>query len=221
MLFTTSFSGTSGADRVLTNTPGIFLAATTATDSITFSDTTFTGNTFLHVGNSASGNYYDPNTNVDNPGAGAPQNGGSWTSVFNYAGTGTFSLESISVGAVRFSSAGLFSSPGGGVRDINFTVEYSLNGGGAWTSIGTTNWDSTASDNGNNVVPLSFTPGAPVAVNLATNQLSLRFTAENTGASLGAYIGMNTVAINGVVPEPSTALLGAIRMLALLRRRRA
>lgn len=220
VLWTTTFSGTDGTDRVLTNTPGT-IVGTTATDILTFQDTSFSGNAFLHNGSTASGIYYSPNTNVDNPSAGGGQNTGSWTSVFNYgAGSTSFSLESISLGLVRFGSTGSFSDGTDGlVRDINFTVEYSLNGGGAWTPIETKTLDSTASNPVTNVIPLDFALATPVTVDLANDQFSVRFTAANTGGNTGAYIGMESVSIN--VPEPSTALLGALGMLALLRRRRA
>jgi fibronectin-binding autotransporter adhesin len=48
----------------------------------------------------------------------------------------------------------------------------------------------------------------------------ISYTANNTGVGTGTFTGGNDIALMAVIPEPGTALLGALGVLLLLRRRR-
>jgi hypothetical protein len=137
-LWTTTFTGADGTNRnlVVTNVDGSFTDVLTADDAnLTFQDTSFTGSVFMHSGDMASGTYYSPRTNVDNPGATSPQNGGWWQSEFRYAGgSQAILLSDIVLDMVWSNSSGNLQVGDANVRDITLTLQYSLDAPRARTS---------------------------------------------------------------------------------------
>jgi len=225
VLWTTTFTGTDETARSLVNTTGdaSFTDTVTGTSAnLTFSDTSFTAPNFKNVG---SRTYFSPNTNVDNPAAASPQNGGSWQTEFRYTGgSQTISLESVVFDMAWTNSTGALQVGDTTVRDITLTGEYSLDGGTNWLALAaaqiynmTVNPGTTAQQHQDR----TFTLGSPLEIDNATQDLWIRVKAENSGATAGAYVNIRDITFNGtVVPEPTAALLGSLGLLALLRRRR-
>ncbi len=112
-------------------------------------------------------------------------------------------------------------------------VQYSGDNGANWVFLG--NWD-TSESGGNETIrnsSITLTPGSATPTvrtgnwhNTASQYTGSAFTANSL-----IQIGFNTnnaghiafiddVVISGVIPEPTTALLGGLGLLALLRRRR-
>jgi hypothetical protein len=225
VLWTTAFTGTDETARSLVNTTGDAsftdtLAGMSA--NLTFSDTTFTAPNFKNVG---SRTYFSPNTNVDNPAAASPQNGGSWQTEFRYTGgSQTISLESVVFDMVWTNSTGALQVGDTTVRDITLTGEYSLDGGANWLALAaaqsynmTVNPGTTTQQHQDR----TFTLGSTLTIDNATQDLWIRVKAENSGITAGAYANIRDITFNGtVVPEPTAALLGWLGLLALLRRRR-
>lgn len=223
-LWTTTFTGSSETSRTLINTNG----DSSFTDSLSstyanliFSDTTFTGDPFKNVGSRA---LFSPNTNVDNPGAAAPQNGGSWQSEFLYTGgTQAISLNSLTFAVVRSQSDSTYATGNDAiVRDVFLTAEYSINGGSNWNPIAPSQTvNTTPSINGGNQLQ-TFSFSSPLTLNHASEDLWVRFKAENANGTAGAYVNLRNITFTGtVVPEPSIpALAGSLGVLVLLRRRR-
>ena len=225
ILWTTTFTGTAETSRSLVNTA----VDASFTDSLSgsyanlvFSDTSFTGSAFVNVG---ARSYFSPNTNVDNPAAASPQNGGSWQSEFRYSGgTQTISLDSISFDITRTNNTGVIATTSDGLlRQVLLTAEYSTDGGANWFNIEAAKTANiTLSFTPNSDLTQTYTFASPLVVDHATTDLWIRFKAENAAESTGAYINIHDMSFNGsVVPEPTTALLGSIGLLALLRRRRS
>jgi hypothetical protein len=226
VLWTTSFTGADETARSLVNTTGDAsftdsLAGTSA--NLTFSDATFTSPNFKNVG---SRTYFSPNTNVDNPAAASPQNGGSWQAEFRYSGgSQTISLESVVLDMVWSNSSGTIQAGDAGVRDITLTGEYSLDGGTNWFALAaaqTYNMTVNPGTAAQQHQDRTFTLASALTIDHAAEDLWIRVKAENTGGSAGGYANIRDITFNGgVVPEPASALLGSISLLALLRRRRA
>jgi hypothetical protein len=229
VLWTTTFTGADGTNRNLVNTTGdpSFTDVLTADDAnLTFQDTTFTGTVFMHSGNMATGDHYSPRTNVDNPGAASPQNGGWWQTEFRYTGgTQTVSLENIVLDVVWTNASGNRQVGDAAVRDITLSTEYSLDGGTNWFAVSAAQTFNLTINPGTATQQYqdrTFAPGSPILVNHATQDLWLRVRAENANATAGAYVNLRDITFNGsVIPEPSVALLGGVGLLGLLRRRRA
>lgn len=229
VLWTTTFSGADGTNRNLTNTAGdlSFTDTLTADDAnLTFQDTSFTGTVFMHSGDMATGNHYSPRTNVDNPSPASPQNGGWWQTEFRYTGgTQTVSLENIVLDVVWTNASGNRQVGDLIVRDITLSTEYSLDGGTNWFAVSAAQTYNMTINPGAATVQYqdrAFTPGSAIVVDHATQDLWLRVRAENANLTAGAYVNIRDINFNGtVVPEPSTALLGGIGLLALLKRRRS
>lgn len=224
VLWTTTFSGTTEAARSLAVAAGdpAFTDGLTATSAnLTFSDATFTGSPFVNVGGRTQ---FSPNTNVDNPAAAAPQNGGSWQSEFRYTGgTQSITLDSVRFDITRTANGGAFATATDGLlRQVLLTAEYSLDGGGSWTSISAAKTvDTTASIAANPELAETYTFASPLTIDHATQDLWLRFKAENTAESTGAYINLQEIAFNGsVVPEPAAPALAIAGLVGLLLRRR-
>jgi hypothetical protein len=225
VLWTTTFTGANDTTRTLTNTTGGGAFTDSLSGSyanLTFSDTTFTGSSFKNV---SSGTYFSPNTNVDNPGAGSGQNGGSWQTEFRYTGgTQTISLESIVFDMVWTSSTAAFQVGDATVRDITLTGEYSIDGGANWLALAAAQSYNMTVNPG--TIPQqhqdrTFTLASAVNVNHATQDLWIRVKAENSGATAGGYANIRDITFNGsVVPEPTAALLGSLGLLAFFHRRR-
>jgi hypothetical protein len=227
-LWTTTFSGADGTNRNLINTTGdpSFTDTLTADDAnLTFQDTSFSGTVFMHSGTMASGTYYSPRTNVDNPGAASPQNGGWWQTEFRYSGgSQTIDLASIVLDVVWSNSGGNLQVGDANVRDITLTLDYSLNAGSSWTNVsGPQTFNLTVNPGTTTQQHQDRTYAFASALNVdhATQDLWLRVRAENANLTAGAYVNLRDITFNGsVVPEPSVALLGGLGLLSLIRRRR-
>jgi len=173
--------------------------------NLTFQDTSFTGTVFMHSGSMAAGTDYSPRTNVDNPAAANPQNGGWWQSEFRYTGgSQTIDLTEVEFNVVWTNSSGNFQAGDSSTRDITLTAEYSLNGGASWQQI-------AAAQTYNLTVPGTvaqqpqnrvFTFGSPLTVDHATEDLWLRVKAENANATVGAYVNIKSIAFVGFVVPP-------------------
>lgn len=229
VLWTTTFNGADGTNRNLTNTAGdlSFTDSLGADDAnLTFEDQTFNGTVFMHSGSLGAGNHYSPNTNVDNPGAASPQNAGWWQTEFRYTGgSQTISLDSIVLDVVWSNNLGNIQSIATpGTRDITLRTEYSLDGGANWLAVSAAQTYNltVVGDIAAQYQERTFTPASAIVVDHASQDLWLRVRAENSGINTGAYVNLRDITFNGaVVPEPSSALLGGIGLLALLRRRRS
>ncbi len=143
---------------------------------------------------------------------------------------GGIDLQNISVG---FASGGNLTSAAL-VRGAQ--VRYSFDGFATNMLAGTTTLDDTNSSTSGVLVnngPFTLNDQVPTGgvggTGLTTSNVTFRFygfattTAGTTNAAnQGGAVRFDNVIVNGeVVPEPSTALLGALGVLALLRRRRA
>lgn len=97
---------------------------------------------------------------------------------------------------------------GNGTRFFN--PQYSTNGGSSWT-----NWG------GSITAPTTAAYSRTLSAGL-TDEFLIRFLPKNDGSNIKAYFDNVVISAEGVtIPEPSTALLGGIGFLLLLRRRRA
>lgn len=211
VLWTTNFSGADGNARTLVQNYGDSSFTDTlagADANLTFEDTTFTGSVFMHSGNMGSGRYYSPRTNVDNPTAADPQNGGWWQTEFRYSGgTQAIELSSVTFETVWSNSTGniqtLGNSFGVSIRDILLTAEYSTDNGNTWTPIASPQtYDVTEPDTQDQIQYRTFTPTSPIPVDHATQDLWLRVKAENTGFLSGGYVNIKSIAFNGTAAQP-------------------
>jgi hypothetical protein len=208
-LWTTTFTGADGTNRNLVNINGdaSFTDSLTADDAnLTFQDTTFTGTVFMHSGTMASGTYYSPRTNVDNPAAASPQNGGWWQTEFRYTGgTQSINLSDVVLLMTWSNSSGTIQTGDSTIRDITLTAEYSVDGGASWTAIAsaqTYNMTNSAGTAANQAHNRTFTFASPLAVNHATQDLWLRVRAENTGGTSGGYADIQSMTFVGSVSLP-------------------
>lgn len=207
-LWTTTFSGTEGTNRDITQANGAaaFTDTLSADDAnLIFQDTSFTGTVFMHSGSMATGTYYSPRTNVDNPAAANPQNGGWWQSELRYSGgSQTVDLTEVNLSMVWSNSSGNFQTGDTSVRDITLSAEYSLNGGTSWLAIATAQTYNLTVNGVSSSVPQTraFTFASPLTVDHATEDLSLRVKAENTNATVGAYVNIKSIAFVGFVVPP-------------------
>ncbi len=224
ILWTTSFTGTTETSRSLVNTAvdaGFTDSLSGSYANLTFSDTSFTGSAFVNVGGRTQ---FSPNTNVDNPAASAPQNGGSWQSEFRYSGgSQTISLESVSFDISRTNNTGALAATNDAlIRQVLLTAEYSTDSGANWFSIAAAKTvNVTPSITATPDLTQTYSFASPLQVDHAATDLWIRFKAENTAESTGAYVNVHSISFSGsVVPEPSATLLGSIGLLALLRRKR-
>jgi hypothetical protein len=155
----------------------------------------------------AAGTYYSPRTNVDNPGAASPQNGGWWQTEFRYSGgSQTVELSDVIFRMIWSNSSGNLQAGDSNVRDITLTAESSLDGGTSWTAISppqtynlTVNPGTTAEQHQNR----TFTFAAPLVVDHSTQDLWLRLRAENAGGTAGAYVNVQSVAFQGRIATPA------------------
>lgn len=213
VLWSTRFAGSDGTNRNLVNTNGdsSFTDSLAADDAnLTFEDSTFTGTAFMHAGNMGTGTYYSPNTNVDNPGAAAPRNGGWWRSEFRYTGgSQTVQLSDIKFELVWSNSTGNVQTAGNSygtsVRDITFTAEYSMDGGANWSNAASPQtYDVTEPDGEDQILFRTFTPSSPISVNHAVQDPWLRVKAENAGVTGGAYVKIKSIAFLGTAASTAT-----------------
>jgi arylsulfatase A-like enzyme len=210
LLWTTSFSGLDGSNRILTNQNGApaFTDGMLADDAnLSFQDGSFNGSPFMQNGAMAGGGYYSPNTNVDNPAASAPQNGGWWQAEFRYSGgSQRISLANIALEVVWSNSNGAIQSsdPGTPPRDITLSLEYTLNGGVDWQALAPAQtYGLTEAPGEDQKQTRVFTPGVPLAIDHGTQDFWIRVKAENSGATAGAYVNLESIAFNGfVTPLP-------------------
>ncbi len=212
VLWTTTFSGspaTDGANRILTNTNGdaSFIDILSADDAnLTFQDTSFSGSVFMNAGTMASGAYYSPRTNVDNPAA-VGQNGGWWQTEFRYTGgSQAVDLSGIIFTMAWSNSAGNIQTTGNSfgttIRDITLTAEYSLNGGASWLRVSDPQtYDVTEPDGQEQIQLRTFAPPLPLTVNHATEDLWVRVRAENANGTAGAYVNIQSVAFVGKIND--------------------
>jgi hypothetical protein len=209
-LWVSTFTGTDGNTRSLMNAPGdaSFTDTLAADDAnLAFQDVTFSGTVFMHSGTMAGGAYYSPRTNVDNPGAASPQNGGWWQSEFRYSGgSQKIQLSSVVLRMVWSNSSGNLQVGDATVRDITLTAESSLDGGATWTPISppqTYNLTVNPGTTGEQHQNRTFTFSTPLVVDHATQDLWLRVRAENAGATAGAYVNVQSVTFQGWVVPPA------------------
>ena len=225
ILWTTTFTGTDETSRTLVNTAvdaGFTDSLSGSYANLVFSDASFTGSAFVNVGGRT---HFSPNTNVDNPAAGSPQNGGSWQSEFRYSGGGqSISLESVSFDITRTNNTGTIAATNDAlVRQVLLTAEYSTDGGANWLNIEAAKTvNVTPSITATPDLTQTYTFASPLLVDHASTDLWIRFKAENTAESTGGYVNIHDISFSGsVVPEPGSLLLGSLGLLALLRRRRS
>ena len=213
VLWTTTYTGTDGTNRNLVNSNvnASFTDALTANDAnLTFQDTSFTGTVFMHSGTMASGTYYSPRTNVDNPGAGSPQNTGWWQADFQYSGgTQTIALTDVVMEMVWSNSSGSIQTSGNSfgtnIRDITLTVQASTDGGLNWSNISSPQtYDVTEADGADQIQLRTFSRATPLQVDHATQNLRLRVRAENAGSTVGAYVNIKSISFLGNVVPPVT-----------------
>ncbi len=95
-----------------------------------------------------------------------------------------------------------------------FNPQYSINGGSSWVNLGN-RINSNASTES-----ITETRSVSGATNM-TDQFLFRFVPKNDGGSQDYrfYLDNTSITHDGI-PEPTTALLGGLGLLALLRRRR-
>lgn len=139
---------------------------------------------------------------------------GAWTTV---GATVTFSLGSNPLGYNITSIRSIAAWSGAGFGNQAWTLETQNVGGGSFTTVATTSYQ-----------PHGTGSGSPQASQILLTDLNItgvqavRITANsvNGGANAGAFVFREFDVIGAAIPEPSSALLGALGALALLRRRR-
>lgn len=208
LLWKTTFTGVDGTNRNLINTQG----DTSLTDilsaddaNLIFEDTTFSDSIFMHGGSMASGTYYSPRTNVDNPAA-TGQNGGWWQADFRYTGgSQKVVISSVVLEMLWSNSNGAIQTSATGIRDISLTAQYSLDGGVNWSNIAPPQiYDATEPPGQDQIQLRTFTPAEPISVDHSTQDLWLRVRAENANTTTGAYIDIKSIAFSGNVVPPET-----------------
>jgi MYXO-CTERM domain-containing protein len=152
--------------------------------------------------------------------------GAGWNAVFDFgAGLQSIDLSDVTFNIFRFNSSGATQATDTTVRNVNISAEYTLNGGSSWNALAATqlvNLTNSNTTTGVNIA-LNYALAAPVTINLATDDFKIRYTVLNDAANAGAFNGISSIVFNGevvAVPESSTALLGGLGLLGLLRRRR-
>jgi hypothetical protein len=149
----------------------------------------------------AEGGYFSVNTNVNGSTAGAP----AWTTTNWTLTVGGLDAELSSIVLVsqEGNSGGLIGG-GNGTSNINLSI--------TGTAFSATQLRSTEPD--------TLTYDLTGVTLLANQQYDLVFSVWEE-SSQGHFEGFDSLVINGdLVPEPSIALLGALGMLSILRRRR-
>ena len=150
----------------------------------------------------AEGGYFSGDQNVKGSTEASP----AWSTTWSITvGANDVDLSSIVLASAEANSSGSLDA-GNGSSNINLTI--------AGTTI-----DLTEIRSGN-TTPVDLTYLTPVTLD-ASASYDVTFTVwENS--SQGHFEGFDSVTFNGdVIPEPSATLLGALGLLALLRRRRA
>ncbi len=219
-LWTTTFTDNSAGantDRAMANAPAApFTDNLSATWSLTRSGS---ASPIFLTGTDNNANNFNPNQNVDNAA------GAFWQADFAFTGgTATIDLQGATFNIYRYNNGGNMQTADTLLRTVDFSAWYTTDGGTNWTPIGATqNVNTTASHTTNSpdnlFIPLSFALPALSAVNLGTADFGIRFRAENDATNSGANIGINSFTVN-TIPEPTAALLGALGLLGLMRRRR-
>lgn len=150
-------------------------------------------------------------------------NGGSWTLTFtiqNLHETDVMTLNSVTLQAVLFDSAGKF-QPGGTPRNITFTLGVQggetmgstakvLNGTGA-------NTDAGRAENLNTVI-INLENALEIAAKDSVT-LTLTATRTNEGNGQGTFVGLKGASFQ-FIPEPTTATLSLLALAGLSVRRR-
>lgn len=134
------------------------------------------------------------------------------------ASTGTTITYTLTA-ATQLSSIVIYSGWNDNGRDqANYTVQGSTDGGANYFTIGTVNYNPTVTASRQSASQVTFTDDSG---NLSANAVftNIRINA-NTGTENG-YAGLAEITAYSAVPESGSAVLGALGLLAVLRRRRA
>ena len=228
VLCTTTFNrtGTSLDSVTVSTVSDAGLSTSTSISSENFSKST-TGNNLL-ASDSIPASVFSPNANVGN------NQNNTWSVSFTFTNTGSqdMLISSIDLSMVGFNGAGAAQNAGGGANNdyvggfdgnLNKPVNITLGMTGqesqtqAYNGATTTNqttgsWDGvhTGSYKYNNVL---LKAGESMTLTVKAS--------KNEAYGNGCFIGLTRIQINGeVVPEPATASLGLLGLVALMMRRR-
>ena len=228
VLCTTTFNRTgTSLDSVTVSTVSDAGLSTSSISSENFSKST-TGNNLL-ASDSIPASVFSPNANVGN------NQNNTWSVSFTFTNTGSqdMLISSIDLSMVGFNGAGAAQNAGGGVanndyvggfdgnlnKPVNITLgmtgqesQTQAYNGATTTNQTTGSWDGvhTGSYKYNNVL---LKAGESMTLTVKAS--------KNEAYGNGCFIGLTRIQINGeVVPEPATASLGLLGLVALMMRRR-
>lgn len=157
----------------------------------------------------AVGGYFAGNAQVNNTTSGSP----AWSMTFTVTvGTTAVALSDLVLASAEINSFAVLGA-GNGSSTINLNVVDNL------TTLSIFNQSQNRTDLTGASQSLSYTPASPLTL-AASNTYDITFTVWEL-VSGGSFEAFDSLTLNGeAIPEPSTALLGGLGMLLLLRRHR-